>query len=209
MFSLVIPTLWRSKRIFTLIDKALNHPLITDLILIDNNQQYYNYFDSVPEKLNLIIPKENLYVNPSWNLGVNKAQSNYIGLCNDDIDFDFVLFELLTSQPDLLSDKIVGMHSQNYHINSIDEIKLVPTGGIRNWGWGCLILFDKKNWINIPEDIKVWYGDDFIFNNNPVHCYNLEGFPILTEMSTTSDSNEFNNVKQQDLINYNKWKNSH
>ena len=37
------------------------------------------------------------------------------------------------------------------------------TGSVRDWGWGCLIMFDKKDWIDIPDDIKIWYGDDYIF----------------------------------------------
>jgi len=100
------------------------------------------------------------------------------------------------------------MHSENYHINFPGELKLTPTNN-RNWGWGCLIIFEKKNWIPIPENIKVWYGDDFIFNDNPIQCYNLEGFPIQTEMSTTSDEVTFNEIKRQDQINYYQWKNSH
>jgi hypothetical protein len=100
------------------------------------------------------------------------------------------------------------MHSENYHISFPGEIKLTPAKD-RNWGWGCLIILEKKNWIPIPENIKIWCGDDFIFHNPSIQCYNLEGFPIQTEMSTTSDEVTFNEVKRQDQINFYQWKNSH
>lgn len=207
MFSIVIPTLWKSPRIHELLSSLINCNNVGEIILIDNSSEFFNYYTTL-DKVKLIQPKENLYVNPSWNLGVELATYNYICLCNDDLKFDPILFDLTTHYPDIMSDKIIGMHSENYHINFSNEIKLVPTNS-RNWGWGCLILFEKKNWIPIPENIKVWYGDDFIFNDNPTQCYNLEGFSILTEMSTTSDQETFNEIKKQDQINYYRWKNSH
>jgi hypothetical protein len=207
MFSIVIPTLWKSPRIHNLLSNLIECNNVGEIILIDNSSEFFNYYEAL-DKVKLIQPKENLYVNPSWNLGVKLAQYDYIGLCNDDLEFDSSIFDFITLNPEIVLDKIVGMHSENYHINFLNGINLRPTNN-RNWGWGCLILFEKKNWIPIPENIRVWYGDDFIFNNNPVQCYNLEGFPIQTEMSTTSDQEVFNEIKKQDQINYNQWKNSH
>jgi hypothetical protein len=207
MFSIVIPTLWKSPRIHNLLSNLIECNNVGEIILVDNSSEFFNYYKTL-DKVKLIQPKENLYVNPSWNLGVELSTYNNICLCNDDLEFDPVLFELIISNPDIMSDKIIGMHSENYHINSFNNTKLVPTNN-RNWGWGCLILFKKKNWIPIPENIKIWYGDDFIFNDNLTQCYNLEGFPIYTEMSTTSDQKIFNEIKKQDQINYNQWKNSH
>jgi hypothetical protein len=207
MFSIVIPTLWKSPRIHNLLSNLIECNNVGEIILVDNSSEFFNYYKTL-DKVKLIQPKENLYVNPSWNLGVELSIHDNICLCNDDLEFDPILFELMVSNQDVMSDKIVGMHSENYHINSFNNTKLVPTNN-RNWGWGCLILFEKKNWIPIPENIKIWYGDDFIFNDNPTQCYNLEGFPIYTEMSTTSDQKIFNEIKKQDQINYNQWKNSH
>jgi hypothetical protein len=207
MFSIVIPTLWKSSRIHKLLSDLIECNDIGEIILIDNSSEFYNYYENL-DKVKLIQPGKNLYVNPSWNLGIEIAKYDHICLCNDDIEFNSILFDILISTPEALSNKIIGMHSENYHINFPGELKLTPTNN-RNWGWGCLIIFERKNWIPIPENIKVWYGDDFIFNNNPIQCYNLEGFPIQTEMSITSDEVIFNEVKRQDQINYYQWKNSH
>jgi hypothetical protein len=59
----------------------------------------------------------------SWNLGVELSTYNNICLCNDDLEFDPVLFELMMSNQDIMSDKIIGMHSENYHINSFNNTK--------------------------------------------------------------------------------------
>jgi len=207
MFSIVIPTLWKSTRIHKLLSGLIECASVGEIILIDNNSKFFNYYESL-NKVKLIQPKENLYVNPSWNLGIKLAQYDYIGLCNDDIEFDSTIFDILISNSESISNKAIGMHSGNYHLNFSQEIKLVPTTD-RNWGWGCLILIEKKNWINIPENIKIWCGDDFIFHNKLIQCYNLEGLLIQTEMSTTSDEVIFNEIKRQDQINFYQWKNSH
>ena len=56
--------------------------VLFEIILIDNSLQGFEYNS---DKLRIIIPNENLFVNPSWNLGVEKAKFDYVGILNDDI----------------------------------------------------------------------------------------------------------------------------
>jgi hypothetical protein len=66
-------------------------------------------------------------------------------------------------------------------------------------------MLNKKHWINIPENIKIWYGDNFIKDRNPAPKGILRNFKVETEMSTTSDEKEWDAVKKQDyeyFINY-------
>lgn len=42
-------------------------------------------FKHSSNKLTVITPEENLFVNPSWNLGVAKAKTEIVALLNDDI----------------------------------------------------------------------------------------------------------------------------
>jgi hypothetical protein len=66
-------------------------------------------------------------------------------------------------------------------------------------------MLHKKYWIDIPENIKIWYGDNFIKDVNPAPKGILRNFKVETEMSTTSDEKEWDEVKKKDyeyFINY-------
>ena len=85
MFSVVIPTLWKSDKIFKLLDDLENCPLINDIVLINNTPEFAPDIEKY-NKINLYTPKENLYVNPSWNLGVGLAKNELVCLINDDVN---------------------------------------------------------------------------------------------------------------------------
>ena len=65
--------------------------------------------------------------------------------------------------------------------------------------------------MEIPEELKVWYGDNFIKEVNPAPKAVLRNFKVETEMSTTSDQSEWDEVKKMDEKHYIRikwlWKN--
>lgn len=202
-FSVIIPTLWKSNRIHQLLGDLISSEFVDEIILIDNADKYFEYYEAL-DKVKLIQVKENMYVSPAWNLGVEIAKNEHIAICNDDINFNPNLFALFLHND---IEGIVGQSSNNYN-NSYDEIPgLAKLEGTRPWGWGSLILTQKKYWIPIPEELKVWYNDDFMTEINPCPKWVLHNFTILTEMSTTSDLPEFNQIKENDKIEWQKIKN--
>jgi hypothetical protein len=200
-FSVIIPTLWKSNRIHQLLRDLISSEFVDEIILIDNAGKYFEYYEAL-DKVKLVQVEENIYVNPAWNLGIKVAKNDLIALINDDINFDTNIFGVITK--DILSEfGIIGQSEFNYKGNNSDEPILEKwTGKVRDWGWGCLIMFDKKDWIDIPDDIKIWYGDDYLFKSNPASKSTLKNFNIETEMSTTSDEHIWNERKEQDKINY-------
>ena len=81
--SVIIPTLQKNKNLLiNLINSVANEDVVDEIILIDNST---NGFKLNCDKLRVIIPKENLYVNTSWNLGIKEAKNEIIALLNDDI----------------------------------------------------------------------------------------------------------------------------
>jgi len=204
-YSIVIPTLWKSNRTKKLLVDLQECEYVDEIIVIDNS--YDGYQDTVVEKIRFVSFGGNIYVNPAWNLGVKHAKNNCIALLNDDINFNTNIFELITEQV-LINYGIIGMGEGNYK-GVIDEEKGpyidVWKSGINDWGWGCFIMLHKKYWLDIPENIKIWYGDNFIKDVNlaPKGC--LRNFRIETEMSTTSDEKEWDETKKKDyeyFINY-------
>lgn len=200
-YSIVIPTLWKSNRIGKLLFDLIKCEFVDEIILIDNGDKFFEYFEAL-DKVKLVQPEENIYVNPAWNLGVKLAKNNSIALVNDDINFNPNIFGVITNDI-LLEYGIIGQSEYNYKGNNTDEPILEKwSGKIRDWGWGCLILFDKKNWMDIPDDIKIWYGDDYIFKCNTCTKSIMKNFNIETEMSTTSDEPIWNERKKQDYNNF-------
>ena len=201
-YSIVIPTLWKSNRTDKLLKDLEGCEYVDEIIVIDNASIYET--DRTIGKIRMISFGENIYVNPAWNRGIELAKNGLIALVNDDINFDTNIFGVIDENI-LNQFGIVGMGEGNYK-EEIDETKGpyldVWQPGVNDWGWGCMILLNKKNWIDIPEDIKIWYGDNIIKDVNPSSKACLRNFKIETEMSTTSDEKEWDDVKKKDYENF-------
>jgi len=199
-YSIIIPTLWKSNRTDKLLKDLEECEYVDEIIVIDNSSIYET--DRTIGKIRMISKGENIYVNPAWNLGIKIAKNECIALCNDDINFNPNIFGLITKNI-LLEYGIIGQSEFNYKGNNTNEPIIEKwMGSVRDWGWGCLIILRKKDWISIPDDIKIWYGDDYIFKCNSVIKSTLKNFNIETEMSTTSDEKKWDVVKNQDKINF-------
>ncbi len=83
--SVIIPTLQRSPRLASLVDRLADEPAVLEVIVI-NNAPAPLHWES--ERVRVIDNAANLYVNPSWNLGATIAEGDILAISNDDIDFD-------------------------------------------------------------------------------------------------------------------------
>ena len=193
-YSVIIPTLWKSDRTQKLLNDLVNSSFVNEIIIIDNTN---SKSPIIHPKINHVIMGENIYVNPAWNRGVELSKNEHIAICNDDINFNTSIFELISSNN---IDGIIGQSSNNFNKNQEGLPNISPMGHSRPWGWGTLLLTQKKYWIPIPEQLKIWYGDDFFCIKNPCKKWILNNFPIMTNMSTTSDLSEFDHIKHNDGI---------
>ena len=167
--SVIIPTL--QKNIFFLKNLILTlekDSSVEEIIVIDNSLKGVEVDSS---KLRVITPAENLFVNPSWNLGVKEAKNNIVALLNDDIII-----------PNNFCSKIVSklkpeMGAVGYYEDFVEitqeiqeqpeecEIELKEIIG-RPEQWGIAIFFYKSSYYKIPEDLKILFGDDWIIYKN-------------------------------------------
>lgn len=191
-YTIVIPTLWKSNRTKKLIQDLEECEYVDEIIIIDNTQTEEMY-ENVGDKIKIVSLGENIYVNPAWNWGIELAKNECIALVNDDINFDPNIFGVITENV-LTYSGIIGMGEGNYK-DPIDEERGpyidMWKPGINDWGWGCMILLKKSHWKPIPNEIKIWYGDNIIKDVNSVAKGCLRNFRIETEMSTTSDEKEW------------------
>lgn len=172
--SVIIPTLQKNKTfLINLVTSFVEDDFVDEIIIIDNSLQGFAYEN---KKIEVIIPEENLCVNPSWNLGVQKAKNQYICLANDDIiipqNFCSKILKKMTDEHG-----IVGINSNcviNSYPNSIDisddisnPITLEKIEHERPFNFGSIMFFKKDIYTEIPDDLKIFFGDDWI-------CYNAE-----------------------------------
>lgn len=203
-FSVVIPTLWRCERIYKLLDDLELSKHIGEIILIDNANEYDKRITKKYDKIKVLAQETNIFVNPAWNLGVKNSTFNNICVTNDDINWDDYILPYVASQIDK---GIIGQWSGNY--DRTDRVKglEVKKMAIREWGWGCLFFIKKNNWVNIPKEMKIAAGDDFLIDNVKGGAWMLKNHQIYYEqVSRTSIAGEFFQQQEEDIQFYNKLK---
>ena len=209
--SAIIPTLWRAKE-FTdhLVNVLVEDESVGEIIIIDNAPADF-FYDN--EKVVILRQEENLYVNPSWNLGIEESDYDKFIILNDDIiiPYNFVsqLEKWLTKDKGIIGiDKpsvIKVADCSNKNITFLDrkiELKSIVN---RDWGFGIVMAGHRKSYYKIPENIRIWYGDDYLtqMNNEEGKVnYVIDDIPIFTRMSATSDAEEFNEIKNVDTLMY-------
>lgn len=106
-----------------------------------------------------IITIEDTLVNEAWNIGVKKATGNYILILNDDI---IIREWCIESMIWMLNYHKIACP---YYSRGDDEEKIYASNG-KNIVWFCFMM--KKETIDecfpIPDDLKLWYGDNWIYN---------------------------------------------
>ena len=104
--SAIIPTLWKAKD-FTdhLVDVLVEDISVGEIIIIDNAPTDFLYNH---DKVSTFCLEENIYVNPSWNLGIEQSSYDKFIIFNDDIIIPYNFVSQLESF--LTEDKgIVGI----------------------------------------------------------------------------------------------------
>jgi glycosyltransferase involved in cell wall biosynthesis len=194
----------------SLLESLYEDTAVSEVIIIDNTDDRKN-LDKISkhEKLQIHSQGKNIYVNPAWNLGVSIAKEDVVAIINDDVTIPNNLLYGLT-QANFEGTGIIGAcHPTIQQVETptrfeVDEVSLFPVQD-RMWGYGIFMAMHKNNYINIPEDMLIWCGDDYLFHQNKAigkQNYVL-ACPIQTKMSSTSDDNMFDEIKNKDLEMYN------
>jgi hypothetical protein len=61
---------------------------------------------------------------------------------------------------------LVGNKNFGQEESKSNKIEIIPQTKMRCMGFGCLMFLNKHNWCNIPNELQIFYGDDFIFDYN-------------------------------------------
>jgi hypothetical protein len=220
MITFIIPTLWKSDRIFKTIESFEScKNMDAELIIIDNAQKGYASKDY---RVTVIKPKSNIFVNPSWSIGVTLAQNKYVCLLNDDIsiNIDFLVRKFNTLIQKDSNFGMIGLYKDNLlnsEINTFNDFIELTEINDRGYGFGCMMILKKENYIKIPDCFKIFFGDDYLYFYNKDlmkrKIYWIQGLKTPGEVSVTSKEFEDSHMQQehtfwdqeiQTLINKNK-----
>lgn len=204
MFSVIIPTLWRSPFITGLVKQLNDLGEVGEIIIVDNDItksiDFTNY-----SKVKFIKNETNNFVNPSWSQGVNIAQFEKLCIINDDVIVPDILFRVMDSfiNKDM---GMVGLSSEVFD-NTLANVEQLNNGqsititkcNRRNFGYGCCIFMHRDNFCSIPDGMKIQYGDDWIFYSNDKQNYVVSGFSIVGKLSA-SLLDENMNLRDPDII---------
>lgn len=197
LFTVVIPTMWKSVHSRSLLEALDSCKAVGEIFIVDNNPETTPDYLKNLNKVTLYSSGANEHVNPSWNTGVRQAKHELVALCNDDIVFNTDILNTIN----ISDDTLIGLDTSCYKLSEDATETWLQTTCTRCYGFGCLMLFKKKDYVVIPEQLKVWYGDDYLLANFK-YVYTLHGLAVKTNMSTTSAKPEFNEIIQQDTRNY-------
>ena len=221
--SVVVPTIQKNLKVLNkLLGLLIRDEAVSEIIIINNAQKPFIPYAKIrnSEKLKICNQKENLYVNPSWNLGVSLCSNDKFFITNDDILYceNFCTKVLETGILDKEDTGLAGLAT--WDINSfktkeknIDipdssaELQITDMSSkyLYTGNWGSGIFGRKKNYYIIPEELKVIYGYNYLLYKNLENKkinYQIGGVKFNHITSLSSSLSEVTNAVCSDLKNY-------
>lgn len=167
----IVPTMWNYPKFWDFAKYILKLDVVTEFVIINNAPELTPDLELLTDpKVKVISFGKNIYVNPAWNCGTWGCKTDVICVINDDFIFDIRVFykasEFITNEMGC-----IGLSEQVVEDGKVPlkqgHIEFTPYTGQSRWGCGVLFFMPTKNWIDIPSDLLVCFGDDFIFDQ----CY--------------------------------------
>lgn len=200
--------MWRKPKITSkLLEILLADNNIDEIIIIDNDPS--KAICPVNDKIKYYPQEKNIYVSASWNLGASVAKNDNLILINDDILIPKNVMDYM-SNINLLDYGIIGAAGEYILqvVDSYDDWDQVPIHcklvNSLNFGFGVMMFVHKNNYYHIPENIKIWYNDNFLFIKNILNGKTNLALKcvIKTEMSSTCSDPQFDQIKIEDEKNF-------
>ncbi len=201
MISVIIPTLWKPEGFLERLFEISKIQSVGEIVLIDNDASKNVDLSHIPKVVHVKEP-QNLYVIPSWNKGVSLAKYDKLLIVNDDVETDW---EILNSMADHITpDKgMIGASIKCWHTTDT-RTEVSPIHNMPNC-YACFFFIHKESYQQIPESMKVHYGDNWLFDamlRKGKSNYEICEWMLGGESEQTSGLAEFNAIKQLDGVAY-------
>jgi hypothetical protein len=176
--------MWRYKPFPEFLSHMVRLDVIGEVILINNdNSRTPDHPVLNHPKLRIFDFGKNIYVNPAWNLGVEESKYDNICFFSDDVIVDLKCFYIVDEFLNNHTTEEVGLigicegHHPNQKIPQTNgAIRIIHNieAGI-NSEIGIFFFINKKNWIPIPDFLKIQMGDSWIDT-----LMNMQGKPRMS-----------------------------
>jgi len=200
----------------------------TNILLFDNGSK--PSLSKIANQYGIRYQREytNIYVNPAWNIIFNQEKCEYLTLLNNDC---FIL------SPHYFQDILKHMKNNNIGISSCKTRNITTLNkelrtsnyfcyhkffhkenkkpnifyGARRQGWlMTLNLYQyKKMDFQIPDYLKLWYGDDWIWGqfvlNNIKYGVYKNRYAVHIKNTTIESSKAFDSLVNEDIQNIDKF----
>ncbi|HSO69495.1 MAG TPA: glycosyltransferase family 2 protein [Arachnia sp.] len=187
-FSVVIPTLQRSRELWTLVEQCAAHPLVGEVLVINNAPEPLSWESP---KVRVLQQSRNIFVNPAWNLGAREARYPFLAFVNDDVRFGDEVFDECAR---VLRRGLFAMVGPDHPCFEPTEYSKPISHRVApefNLVFGTFMCLRREDYVPIPDKLRIWGGDDFLFWGQHRPNAVLVRTRFRTEMSTTSSDPEF------------------
>lgn len=195
-FSVIIPTLQRSDELYPLVNQCAAHPLVAEVLVINNAEAPLSWASA---KVRVLQQEQNLFVNPSWNLGARQAQGEYLAIVNDDVRFPDEVFDHVAKILRRGWFGIVGPERSSFSTGALGKPRhRLARPIVTPYGYGTFMALRTRDYSPIPEQMRIWAGDDWLIARSARPPAALMGFRFDTTMSTTAGSPEFQTLRARE-----------
>ncbi|MGN2297909.1 glycosyltransferase family 2 protein [Micrococcus luteus KDCGSN] len=193
-FSVVIPTLQRSDDLDAIVKQCAAHPLVFEVLVINNSPRPLVWESA---KVRVLQQERNIYVNPAWNLGAREARGEFLAIVNDDVRFNDLAFDLAARG--LRWFGVVGPDRSCFSLGRLEHPRLrLARRSTTLFGFGTFMCMRRDNYHPIPEEMRIWGGDDWLILQQRKPPGALVGVPFATEMGTTTQSPEAQQLRTEE-----------
>jgi len=207
MITVVMPTMWRAQEIHQIISACMVTPAVRWIKIINNDAPAFagaGISTWNHPKIRVFTPPQNIYITASWNQSVASSDTEFICLMNDDVVLEPHAYDfILNNWPEDAG--IIGIGQSKYNtLHQMGGHYLLYPVNQRPHGWGQCMFIKREAYKPIPEDLKLWFNDDWLFKYIPGQHYQMVG-PHTGRQSVTTSDPAFNEIKRQDAINWKKY----
>jgi hypothetical protein len=199
-FTVIIPTLQRSSLLGELVSRLGDSPLVDEVLVVNNAEAPWT---SPHPKCRVLDVGHNIFVNPAWNLGAREARAPLLAIVNDDVLFDAGILRPIARRlgrgAGIIGPAAGCVRDVEAPRSRILRRPFFVPAYERPYAFGTAMFMRREDYVPIPDDLKVWRGDDYLFRRQVRRNFVMLGIDVRTHMSTTSGDPAFDAIKEADM----------
>jgi hypothetical protein len=157
--------MWRYEPFINMLARLIDLEMCGEIIII-NNALEHTPTDPVlaHSKIRMLCYGHNIGVNPAWNAGVTAATYSNICIMNDDVVYDTRVFDRVAAvlkSGVFVVNSVWPFDNPTSNPGTIDILPYQHSDQL--FHYGSLMFITREDWIPIPEQLILFFGDNWIW----------------------------------------------